>query len=164
MPALPGPFTPGAASTSITSGPSPPRPNAVSYVVTFSTWYSPLRLTELLSPKGKTWKRKMNTLPQNGVSSARERRRRRSLQLRKMTSLVLPRSLGVMVSRRDSRKSKTLRQPAMVWLSRSSSTSQNKSNGSHSSLSARMDRMSSKFQTRTKSGESIAVFALRSGH
>lgn len=48
-------------------------------------WYSPRKLTELLSPNGKTWNKKMNTLPQNAVSSALESLLNNSLQLRNMT-------------------------------------------------------------------------------
>lgn len=64
---------------------------------------------------------------------------------------------GVIRSRRDSSHSKTMRQPAMVWLSSRSSTSQNNSAGSHSPASESIERISRKFQTLTNSGLSIGV-------
>src|SRR3569833_700974 len=104
----------GVGSTSILSASPSPLSAPSSYVVTFSIWYSPRRLTELLSPRGKTWNKKMNTLPQNGVSSARDKRRSSSFQLRRMTCLVLLKCLAVKNTQHNTRKSKTLRQPAMV--------------------------------------------------
>lgn len=79
--------------------------------------------------------------------------------MRRMTNCFCLKCLAVMRSRRDSRKSKTLRQPAIVWLSSSSSTSQNRRAGSHSSMSESIDRMSNRFQTRTNAGDSIGVVA-----
>jgi len=102
-----------AVSTSILS-PSAAAGGSWSKVVTFSTWYSPRRLTELLSPRGKAWNMKIKTRPQKAGSRARDRRRRSSLQVRRMTSCFCLKCFAVIRSRRDSRKSKTLRQPAMV--------------------------------------------------
>lgn len=148
-------------STSIFSAAPSSAAASRSKVVTFSTWYSPRRFTELLSPSGKLWNMKMKTLPQKAGSRALDRRRRSSLQVRRMTSCFCLKCFAVMRSRRDSRKSKTLRQPAMVWLSSSSSTSQNRSAGSHSSLSERNDKMSKRFQTLAKAGDSMGVVACR---